>query len=202
MSTKRPTRADAAGRAYLDLRRLARGDGRATDEYLRLYILEGFLARLAQSNHVDRLVIKGGVLMAAHAMRRPTADVDIAAQGIPGQVAEIRELVSAIASGPRQLAERQRRRRLIPVAHGVRQDQQRKPGRDQSDQVRDEERPTTVLVGDVREPPDIAEPDRRPDRGHDEAGPRAPTARAAPACHGLPPLPAIHRRRCAASTAQ
>lgn len=42
MSVRRPTRDDAAGRAYLDLRRKARADGRATDEYLRLYVLEGF----------------------------------------------------------------------------------------------------------------------------------------------------------------
>jgi hypothetical protein len=42
---RRPTRADRAGRAYLDLGRKARGDGWATNEYLRLYVLEGFLTR-------------------------------------------------------------------------------------------------------------------------------------------------------------
>lgn len=77
--TKRPTRANPAGAAYLDLRRKARGDGRATDEYLRLFVLEGFLSRLAHSQHRTTLVIKGGVLLAAYAIRRPTADVDIAA---------------------------------------------------------------------------------------------------------------------------
>lgn len=40
----RVTRDDVGGRAYLDLRRLAKTERRATDEYLRLYALEGFLA--------------------------------------------------------------------------------------------------------------------------------------------------------------
>ncbi|MGI8677461.1 MAG: hypothetical protein ACR2LX_01990 [Jatrophihabitans sp.] len=52
--SERVTRETAAGRAYLDLRRLAKADRRPTDEYLRLYALEGFLARLAASPHRDR----------------------------------------------------------------------------------------------------------------------------------------------------
>lgn len=100
MSERRPTRLDAAGRAYLDLRRKARVDGRATDEYLRLYVLEGFLARLATSGHADDLIVKGGVLMAAYAIRRPTADVDIATHRIPGEQDAIRELVVSIARQP------------------------------------------------------------------------------------------------------
>jgi hypothetical protein len=43
----RPTRADAAGRAYLDLQNLARRQGRATQVLLVTYVLERFLARLA-----------------------------------------------------------------------------------------------------------------------------------------------------------
>ncbi len=95
--TNRPTRADPTGAAYLDLRRKARGDGRATDEYLRLYVLEGFLSRLADSQHRTKLVIKGGVLLAAYAIRRPTADVDIAADRVSGEVDHIRNTVAAIA---------------------------------------------------------------------------------------------------------
>lgn len=97
MSDRRPTRADRAGRAYLDLRRKARGDGRVTDEYLRLYVLEGFLARLAGSQYRENLVIKGGVLLAVYAIRRPTADVDIAASGVPGEIERMRDMVTAIA---------------------------------------------------------------------------------------------------------
>ncbi len=61
MST--PSRDTAAGRAYLDLQKLARTQKRPTDELFRLYALEGFLARLAASPHVSRLVLKGGVLL-------------------------------------------------------------------------------------------------------------------------------------------
>ena len=40
-----PTRATTAGRAYLDLRSLARDRRRPVDELLQLYVLEAFLAR-------------------------------------------------------------------------------------------------------------------------------------------------------------
>lgn len=82
---------------YLDLRRKARGAGRATDEYLRLFVLEGFLARLAGSEYRERFVLKGGVLLAAYAVRRPTADVDIAARRVPGEIEDVRIMVATIA---------------------------------------------------------------------------------------------------------
>jgi hypothetical protein len=97
---QRPTRDDPAGRAYLDLRRVAHADGRLTDEYLRLYVLEGFLARLATSQYTEKLTIKGGILLAAYAIRRPTADIDVAAHGVPGQIDQIRDLVASIAAQP------------------------------------------------------------------------------------------------------
>ena len=40
----RPTRADAAGRAYLDLQNLARRQGRQTQTLMVIYVLERFLA--------------------------------------------------------------------------------------------------------------------------------------------------------------
>ena len=75
--TKQPTRETAAGRTYLDLRRLARATGRPTDELLQLHALEGVLRRLAASPHAGRLILKGGVLLAALDARRPTRDVDL-----------------------------------------------------------------------------------------------------------------------------
>lgn len=45
----RPTRADAGGRAYLDLQNLARRQARPTQSLLTLYVLERFLARLETS---------------------------------------------------------------------------------------------------------------------------------------------------------
>jgi hypothetical protein len=83
---------------YLDLRRRARVDGCATDEYVRLYALEGFLGRLAASGRGDDLVLKGGVLLAAYAVRRPTADIDVAGISLPGNVDQVRDLVASIAA--------------------------------------------------------------------------------------------------------
>ncbi len=78
----RPTKATIAGQAFLALRSKALSAGRTTAEYLRLYALEGFLLRLAHSSHKNRFVLKGGVLLAAYELRRPTADVDLAAVAI------------------------------------------------------------------------------------------------------------------------
>ena len=77
---RRPTRATVEGRAYLDLQNLARRQQRPTDELHQLYALEGFLTRLSQSPHAGRLVLKGGVLLAAYDARRPTRDVDVQAR--------------------------------------------------------------------------------------------------------------------------
>lgn len=94
--TARPSRATAAGTAYLDLRKLARDSGRPTDELLQLYALEGFLDRLATSQHADKLVLKGGVLLAAFNTRRPTRDIDFAASDIDGDLASLRAITNEI----------------------------------------------------------------------------------------------------------
>ncbi|MBO0831513.1 MAG: nucleotidyl transferase AbiEii/AbiGii toxin family protein [Actinobacteria bacterium] len=94
----KPTRATASGRAFLELQRRARLDARTTAEYLRLYALEGFLLRLAHSPDKSRLILKGGVLLAAYDLRRPTADIDIAALRAPGDVAAIRQLIIGVAA--------------------------------------------------------------------------------------------------------
>lgn len=91
------TRATTDGRAYLDLRSEAKKAGRATAEYLRLYALEGFLARLAASPHARHLVLKGGVLLAAYDLRRPTADIDFAALAQSREVEHVRQLVVDVA---------------------------------------------------------------------------------------------------------
>jgi Nucleotidyl transferase AbiEii toxin, Type IV TA system len=75
-----PTRANTAGRAYLDLRKLARENHRPVDELLQLHVLEAFLDRLTSSRFTEQLVLKGGVLLAAFDERRPTRDIDLQAQ--------------------------------------------------------------------------------------------------------------------------
>jgi hypothetical protein len=72
-----PSRDTPGGRAFNDLRNLARSRRRPVDEYLTLYSLEGLLTRLAASERAGDFVLKGGVLMAAFAARRPTRDIDL-----------------------------------------------------------------------------------------------------------------------------
>lgn len=93
----RPTRDTTAGRVYLDLRRRARAEGRGTDELLMLYVLERFLYRLSVSPHRDRLVLKGGMLLAAFQERRPTRDVDLLGLSITNDVESVAALVAGIA---------------------------------------------------------------------------------------------------------
>lgn len=98
MTDARPTRATLEGRVYLDLQNLARRTRRNTQELLCLYALEGFLARLAASPYADRLVLKGGVLLAAYDTRRPTRDVDFQARQMPNEMAKLLAMVRDIAS--------------------------------------------------------------------------------------------------------
>lgn len=81
MTPPTPSRDTTAGRAYNDLRNLAKKQERDPAECLTLYALEGFLVRLVASEHAPDFVLKGGVLMAAFADRRPTRDIDLAARG-------------------------------------------------------------------------------------------------------------------------
>lgn len=92
-----PTRASAAGRAYLDLQNLGRRQKRSTEELLALYALEGFLVRLAGSTYTTDLVLKGGALLAAYGARRPTRDVDLQAGGMSNDSATVLDLVRGIA---------------------------------------------------------------------------------------------------------
>lgn len=62
-----------------------------------LYVLERFLYRLAVSSHRERLVLKGGMLLAALDQRRPTRDVDLLALSIGTHVDEIVALVTGIS---------------------------------------------------------------------------------------------------------
>ena len=87
-----------SGRAFLSLQREAKTAGRTTAEYLRLYALEGFLLRLAHSPRGNKFVLKGGVLLAAYGLRRPTTDIDGVALQTSNEVEDIRQFVVAVAS--------------------------------------------------------------------------------------------------------
>jgi hypothetical protein len=93
----RPTRADAEGRAYLDVQNLARRQKRSTQELLVLYVLERFLARLAAGEHREKFVLKGGMLLAALQARRPTVDADLLATHLSNETQEVQARVIDIA---------------------------------------------------------------------------------------------------------
>lgn len=120
MSSDRPTRATSGGRAYLDLQSLARKTGRSTDELMRLYALEGLLARLAASPHAAQLVLKGGVLLAAYGTRRATRDIDLQARQVTNELESVLAMIQEIAGitiddGLTYAAE-------AATAHAIRQD--------------------------------------------------------------------------------
>lgn len=94
----RVQRDSVAGRAYLDVQNLARRTRRPTAELLHAYALEGFLDRLTRSPEAGGLVLKGGVLLAAFAARRPTRDIDLAARDLPGEVDDALAMVRRIAA--------------------------------------------------------------------------------------------------------
>ena len=91
-----PNRSTTAGRVYLDLQAQARREHRPTDELLVFYVLERFLYRLSRSPHRDRLVLKGGMLLAAFHERRPTGDVGLLARATPNNVDSIAQLVREV----------------------------------------------------------------------------------------------------------
>nr|WP_246254001.1 nucleotidyl transferase AbiEii/AbiGii toxin family protein [Isoptericola chiayiensis] len=63
---------------------------------MALYALEGFLTRLAASGLRQDFVLKGGVLLAAFAARRPTRDIDLAASGFPDDIDDVEHRVREI----------------------------------------------------------------------------------------------------------
>ncbi|MFT3970155.1 MAG: nucleotidyl transferase AbiEii/AbiGii toxin family protein [Micropruina sp.] len=52
-----------------------------TQEYLIRHTLESFLDRLTRTAHAEDFVLKGGILLAAYGVRRPTKDADANAIG-------------------------------------------------------------------------------------------------------------------------
>jgi hypothetical protein len=65
-----------------------------------LYALEGFLCRLAASEHAGRFALKGGILMAAYGARRPTRDVDLHAGALPNDEPTMLQVIREVARHP------------------------------------------------------------------------------------------------------
>ncbi|MGL5866972.1 MAG: nucleotidyl transferase AbiEii/AbiGii toxin family protein [Dermatophilaceae bacterium] len=93
-----PQHGTPAGDATIAIRRLARQTGGDVQELMTLYALEGLLARIAISEHRDDFVLKGGVLLAAFAARRPTKDIDLHTTRLSDDPEEVAEHVRNIAA--------------------------------------------------------------------------------------------------------
>ncbi|MDR3070139.1 MAG: nucleotidyl transferase AbiEii/AbiGii toxin family protein, partial [Propionibacteriaceae bacterium] len=74
--TPAPQHGTPAGEATLAIQKLARNTGQDVQDLLTMYALEGLLARLSASSFKDDFVLKGGVLLAAFTLRRPTKNID------------------------------------------------------------------------------------------------------------------------------
>ncbi|RLP77885.1 nucleotidyl transferase AbiEii/AbiGii toxin family protein [Mycetocola tolaasinivorans] len=85
------------GDATLAIQKLARKSGADVQELQTLYVLEALLGRIAHSPYRDDFVLKGGVLLAAFAARRPTRDIDVQATGVANDVSEVEERIRLIA---------------------------------------------------------------------------------------------------------
>ena len=89
----------AAKAAFKALQAKARAKhGGNTQPLLVVYAVEAFLRRLSASEHADRMVLKGGMLMAANSIRQMTKDADLSTHGVANDQDEIRRAVSQICA--------------------------------------------------------------------------------------------------------
>lgn len=92
---------DAVFRRIQSLARSAKANtatGAPTQEYLIRHTLESFLDRLTRTSHAGDFVLKGGILLAAYGVRRPTKDADTNAVHADATVEHLAHVVRDIAS--------------------------------------------------------------------------------------------------------
>lgn len=87
----------AAAQAAKELRARARAEhGGNTQPLMVVYAVESFLRRLAESNYSGRMVLKGGMLMAANSIRQMTKDADLSTHGLFNDEGAVRDVVASI----------------------------------------------------------------------------------------------------------
>jgi hypothetical protein len=80
------------------LTNLAREQRRNSHEMHILYALERFLDRLGRTAYAGDFVLKGGLLLAAYRLRRPTRDADLQAMDIQLDEEHLRTVVAAVSA--------------------------------------------------------------------------------------------------------
>jgi hypothetical protein len=83
---------------FADIQSQARSSGQSVSELARLYTLEGMLGRISASEFADDFILKGGVLLAAFSLRRPTKDIDVEATRISNDVHDVTDRIMAVAA--------------------------------------------------------------------------------------------------------
>jgi hypothetical protein len=90
---------DRAAEAFRSLQARARVEhGGNTQPLLVVYAVEAFLRRLAASDYAERMVLKGGMLMAANRVRRMTQDADLSTHGVANDAEHVRDVIAGICS--------------------------------------------------------------------------------------------------------
>jgi len=80
------------------LKNKAKAEGIAFQQLLNLFFQEEFIRRLAQSQHRDRLILKGGFLLYSISdfTTRPTVDADYLLKNHSNELGSVEELVRSI----------------------------------------------------------------------------------------------------------
>ncbi|MFA9270159.1 MAG: nucleotidyl transferase AbiEii/AbiGii toxin family protein [Baekduiaceae bacterium] len=95
--TDQPSLDRAASDAFKALQAKARAEHQGnTQPLLVVYAVESFLRRLAMSPYAHRMVLKGGMLMAANSIRRMTKDADLSTHGVANDEDNVRAVVAEI----------------------------------------------------------------------------------------------------------
>lgn len=68
-----------------------------TQEYLNRHLIESFLERLTRTVHGTDFVLKGGILLAAYGVRRPTKDADSNAISVDVTAEQLRAVIGDVA---------------------------------------------------------------------------------------------------------
>lgn len=87
----------ASGDATIAIQKLARSTGSNVQELQTLYVLEALLSRVAHSAYREDFILKGGVLLSAFALRRPTRDIDLQAASLANDISTVAARIGEIA---------------------------------------------------------------------------------------------------------
>lgn len=92
---------NVAGSVHQRLLNLAKETGRPFNDLLQHYALERWLYRLSESEHADRFVLKGALMLTVWGVpiARPTRDIDLLARAT-NDLEKIREMVRVICRVP------------------------------------------------------------------------------------------------------